>query len=198
MEEPRRAAARPHTGRRRNEAAREAVLTATMDLLRASGEELTVDRIARAAGVGKQTIYRWWPTKGAVVAEAMAESATAAVGLPDTGTLRGDLAAFFRASFAVLQDQGMVRLLGEVVTGAQREAAVADVLHEFTARRRAALGALLQRAAERGDLRAGADPAVLVDLGYGFLWYRLLVGHAPLDDAAADALADHLTAAATA
>lgn len=44
-------------------------------------------------------------------------------------------------------------------------------------------------------LRPGTDPEVLVELGYGFLWYRLLVGHAPLDDAAADTLAAHLTAA---
>ncbi|MFD0532026.1 TetR/AcrR family transcriptional regulator [Kitasatospora arboriphila] len=198
MEDPGPAAARPHTGRRRNEAAREAVLTATMQLLREPGRELTIDRIARAAGVGKQTVYRWWPTKGAVVAEAMADSATAAVGLPDTGDLRDDLAAFFRASFQALQDPGMVRLLGEVVSGAQCELAVAEVLRDFTARRRAALGELFARAAARGVLRPGADPEVLVELGYGFLWYRLLVGHAPLDDAAADTLAAHLTAAATA
>ncbi|GJF31726.1 hypothetical protein KNE206_44260 [Kitasatospora sp. NE20-6] len=128
----------------------------------------------------------------------MADTATAAVGLPDTGALTGDLAAFFRASFAALRDRGMVRLLGEVVTGAQREPAVAAVLGDFTARRRAALLELFRRAGERGELRAGADPALLVELGYGFLWYRLLVGHAPLDDAAADTLADHLAAAALA
>ncbi|MEV7179699.1 TetR/AcrR family transcriptional regulator C-terminal ligand-binding domain-containing protein [Kitasatospora sp. NPDC093679] len=52
-----------------------------------------------------------------------------------------------------------------------------------------------RRAAARGMLRPGTDPEVLVELGYGFLWYRLLVGHAPLDDAAADTLAAHLTAA---
>lgn len=60
------------------------------------------------------------------------------VGLPDTGTLRADLAAFFRAGFDVLRDEGMARLLGEVVSGAQREPAVAEVLRDFTTRRRAA------------------------------------------------------------
>jgi AcrR family transcriptional regulator len=190
-------AGRPHTGRRRNEAARQAVLSAAMQLLRDPGrQELTIDKIARAAGVGKQTIYRWWPTKGAVVAEAMAQSAAASVGLPDTGSLPGDLAEFFRASFTALQDRGMARLLVEVVSGAQRERAVADVLADFTARRRSALQVLFQRAQERGELRPDADPAVLVDLGYGFLWYRLLVGHEPLDATAAEALAEHLAAAA--
>ncbi len=63
---------RPHTGRRRNAAAREAILDATFDLLREQGTGgVTIDAIAEAAGVGRQTIYRWWPTKGAVVAEAM-------------------------------------------------------------------------------------------------------------------------------
>ncbi|MQA97684.1 MAG: TetR family transcriptional regulator [Streptosporangiales bacterium] len=74
-----------HTGRRRDEAARQAILDATFTLLREgageagdtgdAGEALTIDRIAAAAGVGRQTIYRWWPGKGAVVAEAMASRA---------------------------------------------------------------------------------------------------------------------------
>ena len=67
---------RPHTGRRRNAAARDAILDATFELLRAQGASgVTIDAIAEAAGVGRQTIYRWWPTKGAVVAEAMVRGA---------------------------------------------------------------------------------------------------------------------------
>ncbi len=62
----------PHTGRRRNAAARDAILDATFELLRARGAAgVTIDAIAEAAGVGRQTIYRWWPARGAVVAEAM-------------------------------------------------------------------------------------------------------------------------------
>src|SRR6201995_2352035 len=63
MTEEGKAASRPHTGRRRNEAARAAILTATVDLLRDRGlDSLTIDAIAQAAGVGRQTIYRWWPS----------------------------------------------------------------------------------------------------------------------------------------
>jgi AcrR family transcriptional regulator len=69
-------AVRQHTGRRRNAAARDAILDATFDLLRTRGAVgLTIDAIAEAAGVGRQTIYRWWPSKGAVAAEAMARGA---------------------------------------------------------------------------------------------------------------------------
>ncbi|MFC7643182.1 TetR/AcrR family transcriptional regulator [Streptosporangium lutulentum] len=59
-------------GRARSEQARHAILTATATLLAASGyEQLSVDRIATTAGVGKQTVYRWWPSKSAVIAECL-------------------------------------------------------------------------------------------------------------------------------
>jgi Tetracyclin repressor-like, C-terminal domain len=69
------------------------------------------------------------------------------------------------------------------------------VLADFTAARRAALRALLERGRAAGELAAGADLDMLVDMAYGVLYYRLLVGHAPLDAAAARALAAELTRA---
>src|SRR6478672_6817511 len=68
--------ARPHTGRRRNEAARQAVLDAALRLLvESKGAPITVEAVARAAGVGKQTLYRWWPSKGAVLLDALTDRA---------------------------------------------------------------------------------------------------------------------------
>jgi AcrR family transcriptional regulator len=72
---------------------------------------------------------------------------------------------------------------------------VAGVLAEFTAQRRAALRALLERGVTSGDIAPTSDLALLTDLAYGVLWYRLLVGHAPLDAGAARDLAVHLIAA---
>ena len=72
---------------------------------------------------------------------------------------------------------------------------MAEVLAEFTAQRRAALRALLERGVASGDIAATADLDMLADLAYGFLWYRLLIGHAPLDARAARDLAAHLIAA---
>ena len=72
---------------------------------------------------------------------------------------------------------------------------MAGVLAEFTAQRRAALHALLERGVTSGDIAPTADLAMLTDLAYGVLWYRLLVGHAPLDPGAARDLAVHLIAA---
>src|SRR6201999_2459783 len=82
---------RPHTGRRRNEAAREAILAAAFGLLSGPGPEaLTIDAIAAEAGVGRQTISRWWPSKGAVLADALVRHAWAVVPERDTGSFTGD------------------------------------------------------------------------------------------------------------
>ncbi len=193
------AAPRPHTGRRRNAAARDAILDATLDLLRAEGAAgVTIDAIAEAAGVGRQTIYRWWPAKGAVVAEAMARGARAMVPARDTGSFTGDLTAFFADSFAGLRDPGTRRALRQLMAAAQTDEHVAAVLADFTIQRRAALRAVLERGRAGGGIAPAADLAMLVDLGFGLLWYRLLVGHAPLDDRAAAELAAHLIAASQA
>lgn len=187
---------RPHTGRRRNAAARDAILDVTFDLLRDQGTgTITVDAIAEAAGVGRQTIYRWWPTKGAVVAEAMARGARVIVPARDTGSFSGDLVSFLTDSFAGLQDPGTRRALRQLASAAVHDEHVAEVLAEFTAQRRAALRALLERGVASGDIAATADLDMLADLAYGVLWYRLLIGHAPLDDRAARDLAAHLIAA---
>jgi AcrR family transcriptional regulator len=185
---------RPHTGRRRNEAAQEAILDAAFRLLSGPGTEvLTIDAIAAEAGVGRQTIYRWWPSKGAVVADALVRHARVVVPERDTGSFAGDLTAFFTDSFAGLENQGYAERLRQIVAEAQHDEHVARVLADFTAVRRAALRALLERGQVAGELAAGADLDMLVDMAYGVLYYRLLIGHAPLDEKAARSLAAELT-----
>ncbi|MGH3167483.1 MAG: TetR/AcrR family transcriptional regulator [Trebonia sp.] len=187
---------RPHTGRRRNDAARDAILSATFDLMYADGgTAVTIDAIAHAAGVGRQTIYRWWPSKGAVAAEALTAHARATVPSARTGSLRADLTAFITASFARLEDERMRNLLRTMMAAAQEDEHAAATLAEFTAARRAALRELLERGQAGGEISPGADIAMLTDMTYGVLWYRVLTGHAPLDAHAAKTLADHLLAA---
>jgi AcrR family transcriptional regulator len=87
---------------RRNERSRRAILEAASELVADTGfVRLTVEAIAARAGVGKQTIYRWWPSKGAVVFDALLAEGLGAEGesrLPDTGDLRADLGASCRAA----------------------------------------------------------------------------------------------------
>jgi AcrR family transcriptional regulator len=185
---------RPHTGRRRNEAARDAILDAAFRLLSDPGTESpTIDAIAAEAGVGRQTIYRWWPSKGAVAADALARHARVVVPQRDTGSFAGDLEAFLVDSFAGLQDQGLAGRLRQIAAAAQHDEHVARVLRDFTAVRRGALRAVLQRGQDSGHLAPDADLDMLVDMAYGVLYYRLLVGHAPLDAKAARSLAAELT-----
>jgi AcrR family transcriptional regulator len=190
------AANRPHTGRRRNEAARAAILDATVELLRSGGlNALTIDAVAQAAGVGRQTIYRWWPSKGAMLAEAMGLQAAAVVPPRDSGSFEADLVAFWTDSFRALADPAQARGVRDVAAEAQHDEHVAEALAGFTAQRRAALRAVLQRGVDQGRFSPGADLDLLTDLGYGFLWYRLLVRHRPLDDQAARELSAYLVAA---
>ncbi len=188
---------RQHTGRRRNAAARDAILDATFELLCSEGAGgVTVDAIAEAAGVGRQTIYRWWPSKGAVAAEAMARGARAIVPVLDSGAFPDDLMQFLIDSFAGLEDPGIRRVLCQLVAAAQQDEHVAQVLAEFAAQCRAALRVVLERGRASGDLSADANLGLLIDVAYGVLWYRLLVGHAPLDAGVARDLGTLLIAAA--
>jgi AcrR family transcriptional regulator len=186
---------RPHTGRRRNDAAREAILDAAFRLLSDPGTGaggLTIEAIAAEAGVGRQTIYRWWPSKGAVLADALIRHAEVVVPERDTGSFAGDVTAYLTDSFAGLADQGYSARLRQIVAAAQEDEHVAGLLADFTAVRRAALRTLLARGRDAGELAPDADLDMLVDMAYGVLYYRLLVGHAPLDEKAARSLAAEL------
>lgn len=181
---------RPHTGRQRNEAARAAILDAALRLFGDSGGDVTVGEIAAEAGVGKQTIYRWWPSKYAILLEAFTAYGRAVVPEPDTGTLDDDLRAFTVATFAGMADATPVlrALMGE----AQRDPATRETLREFTGRRRTALRAILERGRDRGELPADAALDLAIDQLYGVLWYRVLLGHGPLGATTAAELADGL------
>ncbi|WP_222854279.1 TetR/AcrR family transcriptional regulator [Fodinicola acaciae] len=172
---------RQHTGRRRNEAARQAILDAAADLLgQPDGAAVTIDMIAAAAGVGKQTIYRWWPSKGAVLLEAMTDLARASAPTPDTGSLASDLKTFVSSTFRAAGAEPAASRLRAVLAEAQRDAHAGALLREFTGRRRDELHGILSRAAARGEIAAGTDLELVVDQIYGVLWYRLMISRAPL------------------
>jgi AcrR family transcriptional regulator len=172
---------RAHTGRRRNEEARQAVLDAALRHI-AGGETrtLTIDGIARTAGVGKQTIYRWWPSKGAILLEALTQRAETQVPVPDTGDIETDLTVFLTATFAGVQDPATAQLLRAVTAEAAHDPQLASVVRDFIDARRAVLARILRRGQTRHELSSYADLDLLIDQTYGLFWYRLLLGHADL------------------
>lgn len=185
------AAPRAHTGRRRNEATHRAILDAALRLLGESqGEPVTIDAIARAAGVGKQTVYRWWPSKGALLLDALTARADLHVPAPDTGSVHEDLRLLTATTFRGAQEESTAPALRTLVREAAHDPHLAELLRTFTAARREAVRAVLDRGRRRGELAADADLDLMTDQLYGVFWYRFLLGHAPLDDATADRLTD--------
>ena len=144
-----------------------------------------------ALGAFGEAGYR--STIGSMLADALVRHAWAVVPERDTGSFTEDLTAFFVDSFAGLEYGDYADRLRQIVAEAQHDEHVARVLADFTAVRRAALRALLERGRSAGELAADADLDMLVDMAYGVLYYRLLVGHAPLDENAARSLAAELT-----
>jgi UDP-galactopyranose mutase len=131
-----------------------------------------------------------------VLADALVRHARFVVPERDTGSFADDLTAFFADSFAGLENEGYADRLRQIVAEAQHDEHVARVLTDFTVVRRAALRTLLKRGRSAGELAADADLDMLVDMAYGVLYYRLLIGHAPLDEEAARSLATELTRSA--
>jgi AcrR family transcriptional regulator len=173
---------KPPDSSRRNESARRAILDAAIALIGESGyDAVSIEAIAAQAGVGKQTIYRWWPSKGAVVLEALDDSLTKVVDFPDTGDLIADLRT---------QMKGVTRLLGTTQVGrvyqgllgaAQCDPDLSRAHLEQVIRPATVAGReRIERAMERGDLRADADVQTLIDLLYGAIYYRLLLHTRPL------------------
>lgn len=178
--------ARPSTGRARNDQARRDILHAALALAQAGDlGALTVDRIAARARVGKQTIYRWWPSKWAVILDALLERAEHEVRADSGGDLTEQLTEFLTSTFtAITRDGGSGTALRALMAHAQLDPEFAALWRErFIAPRRAALAQTLTTAGQHGEPPARLDPEVIVDLLFGAMWYRLLIDHAPLDEA---------------
>ena len=96
---------RPLRGRPRSEDSHEAILDAVVALLEQEGYgALTIESVARQAGVGKQTIYRWWKSKAEMVMEAYANHSASKLPMPDKGDVTADLESFFCGAFKRLND----------------------------------------------------------------------------------------------
>jgi AcrR family transcriptional regulator len=150
---------------------------------------LTVEGIAARAGVGKQTIYRWWPSKADVLLEALAEKADLHIPIPDEGSYATDLRAFLTASFALGRKPQVIEVLRALMAEAQINPEFgARFRAGFLLRRRDALGVLVERARTRGDLPAVPRPGTAADLLFGLIWYRVLATRDPIDDAQIDEL----------
>jgi AcrR family transcriptional regulator len=173
-------------GRPRSAKAHKAILEATTELLLEQGlQSMNMDELAERAGVSKATIYRWWASKELLALDALrAEWETSGpTAERDTGSLRGDLLAQIRPWLRKLNDKPYGRVIAGLVAQAQTDPEFATLYREhFVQPRRDATRPLLLRAIDRGEVAAGTDLEVTLDLLYGPIYHRLLHGHAPLND----------------
>jgi AcrR family transcriptional regulator len=181
-------------GRPRSETARTAILRATIELLQSRGfSALSVDAIAAHAGVGKATIYRWWPNKAAVVMDAFLADTAPGIPFPDTGSTREDLRRQMRSVIRLFNTPAVRDPFVALIGASQHDPALAAALRErFVANRRDAAKRVLARGIERGELRPDLDLDIAIDALYGALYYRLLVSGQRLTPRYADALLDQL------
>ena len=176
-------------GRPRSEQARVSILRSTLRLLGENGfSDLTIEDVAAHASVGKATVYRWWPNKAALIADAFASSATRKLHFPDTGSVRTDMSQQMRQVIKVFRSR-RGRILAAILAAGQTDRGVITAFRErFMKPRRQEAYATLRRAIQRGELRKDVDMDLLLDSLYGPIYMRFLIRH----DKLTPAFVDHL------
>lgn len=169
-------------GRPRSEETHQAILEAALDILRESGyKAVTIEAIAARAKVGKQTIYRWWPSKAAIVLEAGVAKAASEVPAPQYDALRENLREFLERTFSSVNEWSQPVMTG-LMAEAQLDSVFANQFREiFIKARRSSLAQILKQGIASGELPIETDLDFLMDVLFGVLWYRMLLQQKPLD-----------------
>ena len=176
-------------GRQRSSESEEAILKATLQLLKEKPlRDITVDAIARKAGVGKMTIYKWWPSKAYVALDAFRKKMNRVVAMPDTGDTERDLAELLYSIMSFyISPTG--RIFSQFLAESQSDPEFAALFREhFLKPRRESAGAFLDRAMKQGVIDRTLNREILLDLIFGPMVFRLMAGHAPLNRAESDAM----------
>jgi AcrR family transcriptional regulator len=181
-------------GRRPAAEVREQILDAAADLLFDEGMAgFTIEKVAKLSGASKMTIYKWWPSKGALALDGYFHRVDPQLEFPDTGNIEADLRAQLHTFLRVIRDSPAGRAIGELIGQAQSDPDLkASYLDRYSSPRRAKAVAVMEMAKSRGQLRASLDPETVVDQLWGSCYHRLLLPDQPLTDEFVDALVDNL------
>jgi AcrR family transcriptional regulator len=157
------------------------IFDATLRLVAENGYAgLTIEGVAERSGVNKTTIYRWWPSKAALLGAALVEADLLGFEPPDTGSLRGDLIAIVEGIRRLLTEPPArdiaVAALGAAVDHPELDAR-RFFMDRFARERR-----IFERAVRRGELAESVDPMLIVDLLAGAVWIRAVFRGLPLPD----------------
>lgn len=175
-------------GRPRSEQSHRAILRSTLKLLRQQGgfSELSIEAIAADANVSKATVYRWWPTKGALVADAFTASSEAELQFPDTGSVRSDMSLQMRRLIRVFRSE-RGKVVAALLAGGQSDPELIEAFRErFLWPRRHQAYKTLQRGIDRGELPRDSNLDLILDSLYGPIYMRFLIRHDELTEDFAD------------
>ena len=178
-------AKQPAVGRPRSVESKQAILAATWQLLQqCSVRKLSIEAIAREAGVGKTTIYRWWPSKATVVIDAFLAQVEASLPFPQTETTAAESLALQMQQVVKIMSGDVGRIVAQIIAEGQCDSdALKSFCDRFLAPRRDAARQILLQGIESGEFTPDLDPDLAMDILYGPIYYRLLVQHLPLDQA---------------
>lgn len=164
---------RTSIGSQRNPASEEAILKAAEEILLEGGlPAFSIEAVARRAKAGKPTIYRWWPSKAALLLDVYHRQKDG-VPHPDTGDVRQDLSQFLAGLLGFWRDGGGA-VFRSIIAEAQNDPAALAALQAYALSRCRQSGAILKRGQARGEVRSDIDPELLIELFSSFAWNRLL------------------------
>jgi AcrR family transcriptional regulator len=177
----------------------DAIRAAVIEELASTGyARMSIEAVARRAGVGKTAVYRRWPSKLHIVIDVVSAIAVQGIPVPDTGTLRGDVRALLGMIARALRNPLAAQIIPDLLAEAARTPDIARTLEVALRDTQRSLTALvIQHAVQRGELPADTDGELALDLITGPLYWRLAVIREPLPKGHLDRLAAATTAALT-
>jgi AcrR family transcriptional regulator len=175
-------------GRPRSEESKQSILHSTLKLLKQNGgfADLSIEAIAADANVGKTTVYRWWPTKAALVADAFSTSSEEELQFPNTGSVQRDMSLQMKRLIRIFRSE-RGRVVAAMLAGGQSDPELIEAYRDrFLWPRRRQAYQTLQRGVDRGELPSGCDFDLILDSLYGPILMRFLIRHVKLEERFAD------------
>ncbi len=176
----------PRTGPRRRtpagaavlrEDVTEAIRAAVFEELAAVGyARMSIEGIARRAGVGKTAVYRRWRSKLHLVLDVVSAVAVMGLPTPNTGSLEGDLRMLYEVTSRALRHPVVSQIIPDLQAEAARNPEIAEALQKALEQGQEGVASkILVGAAQRGEVRAGLDDELALDLISGPLYWRMVV-----------------------